>query len=278
MEGYSLEVILLSVMITIFFYSLFPLLFVALRKKPITRKKYRVISFIVNLFVMVLFIVVAGSSTGIPYFLWTTVFTGVGVKILENRGILSDKGQYVKQTVVSTAPPIIKLKESYKASHKEMCKLLSRVKIVQNSQYEVAVYLYYIAYFFLNHLGHSTSEVEKRLLPLVKKKCSESWQEAAINSHLRLYEDVSAGRIPVLGAWLLGELKEDNEADPIIRIHILLGDLLVYPECADDYEYCAFPIIDISQKSLFAKTFMSDGYKDILSNYLNALVEYTRSL
>ncbi len=81
-------IILLSLIITLGAYCAFPLIFAKFRKKIITKKKYRVLCYCVNLAVMALFIVKNGASSGGPYILWTWVFSAAGIKILESKSIL----------------------------------------------------------------------------------------------------------------------------------------------------------------------------------------------
>lgn len=81
-------IILLSLIITLGAYCAFPLVFAKLRKKIITKRKYRALCYCVNFAVMVLFITKNGASSGIPYVLWTWVFSAAGIKILKNKSIL----------------------------------------------------------------------------------------------------------------------------------------------------------------------------------------------
>lgn len=83
-----LGVLLFQLIITILLYCIIPLLFAKFRKNPITSRKYRFLCFVGNFFVMCLFIAISGSSTGTPYFLWTWVFSSVGIKNLKSNGIL----------------------------------------------------------------------------------------------------------------------------------------------------------------------------------------------
>lgn len=84
-----IPVLLVSLVITLIAYGAFPLIFANTRKKIITKKRYNVLCFCINLLVMALFIFINGQpSYGGPYLLWTWVFSALGIKILENRGVL----------------------------------------------------------------------------------------------------------------------------------------------------------------------------------------------
>lgn len=83
-------ILLLSMAITLVAYGVAPLLFAWFRKKPITRKKYRILCFVINAFVMMLFVAANGTSSGGPYALWTWVFSSLGTKILNGKGIMEN--------------------------------------------------------------------------------------------------------------------------------------------------------------------------------------------
>lgn len=89
--------ILISLAITLAAYGAFPLIFAKVYKRIITKKKYRWYCFGFNLLVMITFCIIYGrfSSWG-PYVIWTTVFSGVGIKMLTNKGQLSEPKLHAK--------------------------------------------------------------------------------------------------------------------------------------------------------------------------------------
>ncbi len=83
-----IPVLLVSLLITLAVYCAFPLIFACIRKKPITSRKYRVICFCFNFLPCVAFFSM-GSSSAWPYILWTSIFSSVGVGMLERNNVLS---------------------------------------------------------------------------------------------------------------------------------------------------------------------------------------------
>ncbi len=83
-----IPVILVMLIITAAAYAVFPLIFAFARKKVVTKTKYNIFCYGINLLVMFLFVVVNGKSSGGPYFLWTCVFSIVGTNILRRRCVL----------------------------------------------------------------------------------------------------------------------------------------------------------------------------------------------
>lgn len=92
-EGIGAVIIylLISIVITLFAYGSFPIIFSGLRKNEISKRKYRLISYGVNFAIMlVMFFLNGGAANAAPYFLWTWVFTAIGIKILDKKEILYD--------------------------------------------------------------------------------------------------------------------------------------------------------------------------------------------
>ncbi len=90
-----IPVILLSLIITVFSYGVFPLVFAMTRKTTITEKKYKRLCYGINVPVMFVFLLLNGGvSSGAPYLLWTWIFSKCGIKILIARGIILD-GDYL---------------------------------------------------------------------------------------------------------------------------------------------------------------------------------------
>ena len=84
--GVFIPVLLLSLLITLLGYGAFPLIFSRVRKKQITKKKFTLLCYGVNLLVMITFIAFGSKSSGAPYMLWTWIFSSAGIRRLEKRG------------------------------------------------------------------------------------------------------------------------------------------------------------------------------------------------
>ena len=83
-----IPVILISFLVTLVAYGAFPLIFARKRKDVISKKKYKGLCYCINGFVMLLFVAVNGASSGGPYFLWTGMFSAMGINTLKDRGVL----------------------------------------------------------------------------------------------------------------------------------------------------------------------------------------------
>ena len=85
-----LLVLAISLVVTLFVYGIFPIVFAKARKTPITKKKYTRLCYGINFIGIILFIAFDGGASGGPYLLWTWIFSGRGLKILEEKGLLSE--------------------------------------------------------------------------------------------------------------------------------------------------------------------------------------------
>ena len=81
--------LLFSLLVTVLAYGAFPMLFAMLRKKSISKKKYKFLCYGVNVLVMFLFVAISdGATSAGPYLLWTWVFSSWGAKKLAQNGVL----------------------------------------------------------------------------------------------------------------------------------------------------------------------------------------------
>lgn len=99
-----LAVFLFSLVVTIFAYGLFPFIYVRIKKKSITEKKFKRICYGINAIPMIFFFLLNGKTTLMPYLLWTSVFVHFGKNKLERRGILAEAGTKESAGIESTVP------------------------------------------------------------------------------------------------------------------------------------------------------------------------------
>ena len=80
-----IPVLIVSLVITMVAYGAFPVIFAKIRKKQITKRKYKTLCFVFNFLVMFLFIAMNGEATGAPYIMWTIVFSNLGISMLDKK-------------------------------------------------------------------------------------------------------------------------------------------------------------------------------------------------
>ncbi len=102
--GLFVAILFVMLIITVLAYGAIPLIFAATRKAAITRKRYRVYCFILNFFVMIIFIALNGEAVSAgPYILWTGVFSSVGAKILNKKGCFA-AAEEERKTIIHSPP------------------------------------------------------------------------------------------------------------------------------------------------------------------------------
>ena len=84
-------VILISLIVTMVVYCAFPLIFAKARKSEITKKKYKLLCYGINILLCLTFAFInGGAASFLPYLIWTSVFSNVGIKIMKRNGIIAD--------------------------------------------------------------------------------------------------------------------------------------------------------------------------------------------
>lgn len=79
----------IAVLITSLFFSIFPVLFALLRKKPTTKKRFSIYCYCINIIAFVGNAVLgSGVLTVVGYIMWTNLGKFFGMKILKRRGKL----------------------------------------------------------------------------------------------------------------------------------------------------------------------------------------------
>lgn len=88
--GLYLLILAISFVITIFVYGAFPFIYAKKCKTLIERKQYKKRCYLINTIGIIFFFVLNGVASAFPYFLWTSVLSNYGLKILEERELLLD--------------------------------------------------------------------------------------------------------------------------------------------------------------------------------------------
>lgn len=116
--GVYIPVLVLSLLVTLIAYGAYPLLYARLKKKPISRTKYKLKCWFFNVLPMLAFFLLSDRTPAGPYLLWTSIFCHSGLNTLESRNLLIDPdapvlsaetdmeytGEY-QQSAVSVSPP-----------------------------------------------------------------------------------------------------------------------------------------------------------------------------
>jgi len=87
--------VILGLVVTVALYAVFPLVFAFLQVESITKTRFTVYCFLLNISILLGFFIFAGvmqqdRPSVVPYVLWTSIFAGVGVSILRGKNLIED--------------------------------------------------------------------------------------------------------------------------------------------------------------------------------------------
>lgn len=91
-----IAILFISFMVTILVYGAFPIIFSIFRKAPITKKKYKILCYGINLIGLLFFLLLNGVVSGGPYLLWTWIFSNYGYKKLKKDGLILEEGEFIE--------------------------------------------------------------------------------------------------------------------------------------------------------------------------------------
>lgn len=161
---------------------------------------------------------------------------------------------------------IERIKQGFITTQKTMSDELSGCRIIRDADFESSVFLFFLALYRF-HSDPIINDLQKELSLLVSQHCKSIEQSKLIESRLDLYTKISIGEMPPRGFWLLSEPKEGSFSVAKICCMTAFGDVLVSPDCVNDYSACPFPIIDIFELTKFVSIFTGKVW-DSYSSYL----------
>lgn len=161
------------------------------------------------------------------------------------------------------------LKQVYLDAHECITDTLSGCSIVEDADYETAVFLYHLMLqrFYKDSIVDNLSN---EIALLVSESCRNIKQSKTMKDRMRVYTEVSNGIYRPRGFWLLSDLSEKVYLSAKDCSMIAFGDFLVFPECSKDYCNCPVPIFDMFDLPPFVSLFMGDVYS-MYESYLKGI-------
>ncbi len=101
------KTLVLSLVLTCILYAIFPVLIALFTRKPTTEKKYRRLSFILNILIVILCFALFSNGGNVsaynfaPYLIWTSVAVMIGKSILRSKNLLADAEGETRTTTAS---------------------------------------------------------------------------------------------------------------------------------------------------------------------------------
>ena len=87
--------VILGLLVTAALYAVFPLVYAFLQDESITKTRFTVYCFLLNISILLGFFIFAGvmrrdRPSIVPYVLWTSIFAGIGTSILRGKNLIED--------------------------------------------------------------------------------------------------------------------------------------------------------------------------------------------
>lgn len=137
------------------------------------------------------------------------------------------------------------LEKELDATYNKIIDLLSKISISNNPEFETLPVMYVVGDYAAASSDKNRQEFSRKILNWMQPKIqSTGYSDDDFFTRVRLYGEIIRGK-KLIGSWTMGaEYKfEDN---PILRCTVAFGDILINPQCADDYDNCSLTVHNIS--------------------------------
>lgn len=152
------------------------------------------------------------------------------------------------------------LKRVYADAHNSISGILSGCELVQDADYETAIFLYHLMLqrFYQDPI---IENLRNEIAMLVTESCKTNKQAESIKYRMQVYTEVSNGIHRPRGFWFMSEPNENVFSSAKACAMIAFGDFLIYPECAIDYYHYPFPVFDIFSLPAFVSIFVGEAWE-----------------
>ena len=159
---------------------------------------------------------------------------------------------------------IIAYKLIFTRVYDDMLSSLSGQTIIHNQDFELLPALFVTAdYACLCANKNRHLIVDDLRAFIVKKYNIDNFKSQVFDNRVNFYGSIIRGKKP-RADWLLGQAPTIPESDPIMRCAIALGDILINPECANDYDSAPIILHDAFESMNFAKAYMESAFPGFL--------------
>ena len=135
--------------------------------------------------------------------------------------------------------------------------VLSKLEIASNSEKELLPIMIVISDFSCSKAGKDKTEITSKMIKFLNEKYIHNQCEYDVFlNRMNFYTEVIFGK-ELRAEWLFGNMDGINR-NPIIDCCIGLGDILVNPDCANDYENGSIMVHDIFDVMEFSTHFTSE--------------------
>lgn len=144
------------------------------------------------------------------------------------------------------------IEDYFEMHYRKALSLAQMSPIAHNPGFELLPAMFVICDYSAASCEKDRYDVANKIMPKITKLC-ENFNPEEFDQRCDLYGEIIRGK-DIRGEWLFGNT--DSLSNPISKIAGLLGDILVNPACADNYEEAPVIIYDISDVMRFSTEVM----------------------
>lgn len=162
----------------------------------------------------------------------------------------------------------VKILAIYSGSHERLCRILSHFDIVQDADFETSVFLFALSGIAF---GKHKDEIAETIGGDLFLYSSEDAGHAAVQRRLKLYGKAADGVISPCSFWSPREYRA-LYSNPASRAFALYGDFLVFPDCAENYGSCQWPLLYLRSMLVFSRIFITRVSTEV-NRFVKAIAE-----
>ena len=145
----------------------------------------------------------------------------------------------------------VKILAIYSGTHEKLYKILSHFDIVKDADFETSVFLFALS--SITFPAHK-EEIAETIGGDLFLYSQEDAGNKAVKRRLSLYGKAADYTVTPFAFWSPSG-KEPLFGNPASRAFALFGDFLVFPECAENYGSCQWPLLYLRSMMVFSRIF-----------------------
>lgn len=145
-----------------------------------------------------------------------------------------------------------------RCGHDKALSVLSAQALVCNAEFELLPAMFVVADYSCLSSNKNRQLIGNELRAFIVKKYQlDNASTQLFDSRVNFYGSIVRGKL-LRADWLPGQAATVQNADAIVRCATALGDILINPECASDYENAPILLYDIFTVTGFAGIYINE--------------------
>lgn len=155
-----------------------------------------------------------------------------------------------------------KVQKIHEDTHRHICQILAPCTIAQNTSFETAAFMYAATGIGFVDQKQVADDISEATAQFTASKAETQIQKAEIEWRLTMYGLAATNTVSPRAFWSSSNISYYTTM-PLTRSAVMYGDILIYPECAQRYKTCPWPVFSIFDMAQFERAFLSDVLPEI---------------